>query len=149
MKKIKLLGTVLLLSVVTTLLVACQKEQDGVTNEIENNSVTEGGIAVEIDATQIPGNISQDEAASMATRYKNARLNKSEYIGFKVKDIENYLKVLKKSKSENVYVNFGMYSNGRLTVFFSGDKKTSTGSKKNDEDEGGRTDFLNHGGIYP
>lgn len=145
MKKIKLLGTVLLLSVVTTLLVACQKEQDGVTKETE----TEGGIAIEIDASQIPGNITESEATKMAANYKRAKLNKSEYVGFKVKDIENYLKVLKRNGSDNIYVNFGMYDNGRLTVFFSGDKKAKKGNKQNDDDTKGGTDYLNHGGIYP
>jgi hypothetical protein len=147
MKKFQILGTVLLLSVVTTLLVACQKEQDGVTNEV-SKSTDESITAIQVDASNIPGIIQQNEASALASRYAAARVNKSTAVAFSVKDIQNYLNLLKRDRSEKIYVNFGMYENGRLTVFFSGDKKKSSGSIRN-SDFDKESDFLNHGGLLP
>lgn len=151
MKKFQILGTVLLLSVVTILLVACQKGQDGsITNESNTVKNSEENItAIEVDASSIPGIISKNEAAKMASRYKSARINKSEYISFDVKDIQNYLSVLKKQGSKKIYVNFGIYENGRLTVFFSGDKKKSSGSIRGNDVDKEDSEFLNHGGLFP
>jgi len=149
MKKFQILGTVLLLSVVTTLLVACQKEQDGVTNEVSNKSTDESVTAIQVDASNIPGIIPQNEAAALASRYAAARVNKSTAVSFSVKDIQNYLNLLKRNRSEKIYVNFGMYENGRLTVFFSGDKKSGSGSIRNSDLTDDVKEFLNHGGLLP
>ncbi len=149
MKKFQILGTVLLLSVVTTLLVACQKEQDGVTNEVSNNSADESITAIQVDASSIPGIIPQNEASKLAARYAAARVNKSTAVSFSVKDIQNYLNLLKRNRSEKIYVNFGMYENGRLTVFFSGDKKGGSGSIRNSDLLDDVREFLNHGGLLP
>lgn len=148
MKKFQILGTVLLLSVVTILLVACQKEQDGVTNEVNSNNSSENVTAIEADASSIPGIIDRNEAAKMAARYESSKMNKSLAVSFDIKDIQTYLNVLKRNKSSKIYVNFGMYENGRLTVFFSGDKKTSNGSVRGNFDDGSER-FLNHGGLVP
>ena len=148
MKKFQILGTVLLLSVVTTLLVACQKEQDGVTNEV-SKSTDESVTAIQVDASNIPGIIPQNEAATLAARYAAARVNKSTAVSFSVKDIQNYLNLLKRNRSEKIYVNFGMYENGRLTVFFSGDKKSGSGSIRNSDLLDDVREFLNHGGLLP
>lgn len=148
MKKFQILGTVLLLSVVTILLVACQKEQDGVTNEVNNTKAEESVVAIQVNAANIPGIISQNEAAKMATNYKNHGINKTEYVAFDVKDIQDYLNVLKSQKSSKIYVNFGLYENGRLTVFFSGDGRSRSGSVRSDNTEK-ETEFLNHGGLFP
>lgn len=137
-----------MLSVVTILLVACQKEQDGVTNEVNNKSSEEMITGIEVDASSIPGIIDQNEAAAMASRYKAAGVNKSEYVSFSIKDIQNYLNVLKRDRSEKIYVNFGMYADGRMTVFFSGDKKKRSGSVRGNNIEK-ETEFLNHGGLFP
>lgn len=149
MKKFQILGSVLLLSVVTILLVACQKEQDGVTTETSNGSSSESITAIEVDASSIPGIIPQNEAAALASRYAAAGLNKSTGVTFSVKDIQNYLNILKRQGSANITVNFGMYENGRLTVFFSGDKKTRSGNIRNSEEIGKETEFLNHGTLRP
>jgi hypothetical protein len=148
MKKFQILGTVLLLSVVTILLVACQKEQDGVTNEVNNKSSEESVTAIQVNASDIPGIINRNEAADMAARYAKSGINESIAVSFDIKDIQNYLNVLKRDRSSKIYVNFGMYNNGRLTVFFSGDKKSNNGSVRGNfaEDEG---KFLNHGGLFP
>lgn len=148
MKKFQILGTVLVLSVVTILLVACQKEQDGVTNEVNNSKSEESIAAIEVNASNIPGIISQNEAAKMAANYKSHGINKSEYVAFNVKDIQDYLNVLKKQKSSKIYVNFGLYEDGRLTVFFSGDGKRRSGSVRGDNVEK-ETDFLNRGELFP
>ncbi len=151
MKKFQILGTVLLLSVVTILLVACQKEQDGVTNEVNSTKSEESVTAIEVNASDIPGIIDRSEAAKMAARYANSGLNKSTAVSFDIKDIQNYLNVLKRSGSSKIYVNFGMYDNGRLTVFFSGDKRSSNGSVRGNfaDDPNDPSKFLNHGGLVP
>lgn len=149
MKKFQILGTVLLLSVVTTLLVACQKEQDGVTNEVSNKSSEEMVTAIQVDASGIPGIIDLNEAAGLASRYAAAKVNKTEAVAFSVKDIQQYLNVLKYQRSEKIYVNFGMYENGRMTVFFSGDKKKRSGNIRGNEFEKESTEYLNHGGLVP
>ncbi|BFG71384.1 hypothetical protein KACHI17_22650 [Sediminibacterium sp. KACHI17] len=148
MKKFQILGTVLLLSVVTILLVACQKEQDGVTNEVNNRNTSETITAIEVNASDIPGIIDRDEAAKMAARYANSGVNKSLAVSFDIKDIQNYLSVLRRSGSSKIYVNFGMYENGRMTVFFSGDKKTNNGNVRGNFDDAAER-FLNHGGLVP
>ncbi len=152
MKKFQILGTVLMLSVVTILLVACQKEQDGVANEVNSSRAEESIGAVEVDASNIPGIIDRNEAAKLAANYASANINKSTAVSFEVKDIQSFLNKLKKEGSKNIYVNFGIYGEGnhkgRLTVFFSGDKKTSTGNVRgNFEDVAEK--FLNHGGLFP
>lgn len=153
MKKFQILGTVLLLSVVTILLVACQKEQDGVTNEVNNKSGEELIRGIEVNASDIPGIIDQNEASKLASNYKAANMNATESVKFSVKDIQNYLNLLKKQGSENIYVNFGIYNtndatNGRLTVFFSGDRRTRSGSVRGNNAEK-ETEYLNHGGLLP
>lgn len=153
MKKFQILGTVLLLSVVTILLVACQKEQDGVAKEVNSSRVNESIAAVEVNASDISGIIDRNEAAKLAANYANANINTSTSVKFDVKDIQNFLAVLRKEGSKNIYVNFGVYGAdhpkaGRLTVFFSGDKKSSTGNVRgNFESENER--YLNHGGLVP
>lgn len=152
MKKFQILGTVLLLSVVTILLVACQKEQDGVAKEVNSSRVNESIAAVEVNASDISGIIDRNEAAKLAANYANANINTSTSVKFDVKDIQNFLAVLRKEGSKNIYVNFGVYGEGnhkgRLTVFFSGDKKSRTGNVRgNFESENER--YLNHGGLVP
>lgn len=148
MKKFQILGTVLLLSVVTILLVACQKEQDGVTNEVNSTKSEENITAIEVDASAIPGIIDRDEAAKMAARYANSGVNKSIAVSFDIKDMRDYLSVLRRGGSSKIFVNFGMYENGRMTVFFSGDKKTRNGSVRGNFEDGSER-FLNHGGLVP
>lgn len=148
MKKFQILGTVLALSVVTILLVACQKEQDGVTNEVNSSKPEESLVAIEVNAANIPGIISQNEAAKMAANYKSQSINKSEYVAFNVKDIQDYLNLLKKQNSSKIYVNFGLYDDGRLTVFFSGDGRRRSGSIRGDNTDK-ETDFMNRGELFP
>jgi hypothetical protein len=152
MKKFQILGTVLMLSVVTILLVACQKEQDGVANEVNSSRVNESIGAVEVNASDIPGIIDRNEAAKLAANYASANINTSTAVSFEVKDIQSFLNNLKREGSKNIYVNFGIYgegrNKGRLTVFFSGDKKTRTGNVRGNFEEASEK-FLNHGGLFP
>lgn len=152
MKKFQILGTVLMLSVVTILLVACQKEQDGVANEVNSTKVNESIAAVEVNTSDIPGIIGRDEAARLAANYASANINTSTAVSFEVKDIQNFLNNLKREGSKNIYVNFGIYGDGnhkgRLTVFFSGDKKSRNGSVRGNNQESSEK-YLNHGGLFP
>ncbi len=160
MKKFQILGTVLALSVVTTLLVACQKEQDGVTNEVSSKS-EESITAVEVNASNIPGMISQDAAASMAAEYAKAYSNSrstkyTQSVTFDIKDLQNFLAILKRKGGNSVTVNFGVYNAktahnpsqiGRLTVFFTGTGR-QRGSIRNSDAEV-LDAFLNGGGLFP
>lgn len=162
MKKFQILGAVLLLSVVTTLLVACQKEQDGVTNEIESNTKSEELVTgVEVNASNIPGMISQDAAASMAAEYakyfNSARGSKyTQSVTFDIKDLQNFLAILKRKGGSSVTVNFGVYNEktahdpsqiGRLTVFFTGSTKSKGNVRGNDLEDA--REFLNAGNLLP
>ncbi|MFZ6024194.1 MAG: hypothetical protein ACOYVG_07030 [Bacteroidota bacterium] len=160
MKKFQILGTVLLLSVVAALLVACQKEQDGVTNEASAKS-EESLLAVEVNAANIPGMISQDAAASMAAEYaraygssRNSKYTQS--VTFDIKDIQNFLALLKRKGNKSVTVNFGVYNEktahdpsqvGRLTVFFTGSSK-SKGNVRSDA-PADSPESLNQGNLLP
>ncbi|MBW0177303.1 hypothetical protein [Sediminibacterium sp.] len=164
MKKFQILGTVLLLSVVTTLLVACQKEQDGVTNEASAKS-EESIVAVEVNAANIPGMISKDAAASMAAEYaklfSNSRNTKyTQSVTFDIKDLQNFLSVLKRKGGKSVTVNFGVYNEktahdpsqvGRLTVFFTGSSQARGNIRNSDiSDILSRVEeFLNGGQLVP
>lgn len=152
MKKFQILGTVLLLSVVTILLVACQKEQDGVANEVNNTRSNESIAGIEVNASSIPGIIDKNEAAKLAANYASAKINPSTAVTFDINDIQNFLNILKKDGSKTISVNFGIYNggpkDGRLTVFFSGDKKTNNGNVRGNF-EAGSEKYLNHGGLVP
>lgn len=160
MKKFQILGAALLLSVVTILLVACQKEQDGVTNEVNNNSSSETLRGVQVDASNITGMISQDAAASLAAEYAKAYGNSrnSKYtqsVTFDIKDLQSFLAILKKKGGQSVTVNFGVYNEktahnasqvGRLTVFFTG-SSTSKGQIRSNDSR--MEEFLNEGNLLP
>jgi len=163
MKKFQILGTVLLLSVVTTLLVACQKEQDGVTAESSAKS-EESLVAIEVNAADIPGAISRDAAASMAAEYAklfgntNARNSKfTQSVTFNIKDLQSFLTVLRRKGGQSVTVNFGVYNEktahdpsqiGRLTVFFTGSSKAKGSVRSNDLFQDSK-EFLNYGDLLP
>lgn len=161
MKKFQILGTVLLLSIVTILLVACQKEQDGVTTEASAKS-EESVIAIEMSAADIPGAISKEAAQSMAAEYaklfNNARNSAyTESVTFDIKDLQNFLTLLKRKGGRSVTVNFGVYDKktahnpsqiGRLTVFFSGSKQDRGNIRTNDISTK-LEEFLNGGQNWP
>lgn len=160
MKKFQILGTVLVLSVVTILLVACQKEQDGITNDSSSQN-EKPIVAIEADASSITGMISEDAAASMAAEYakaySNARNSKyTQSVTFDIKDLQTFLAVLKRKGGQSVTVNFGVYNEktahnpsqvGRLTVFFTG-SSSSKGSVRSNDFSGVR-EFLNEGNLLP
>lgn len=160
MKKFQILGTVLVLSVVTILLVACQKEQDGITNDSSSKN-EESIVAIEVDASNIAGMISKDAAASMAAEYakaySNARNSKyTQSVTFDIKDLQTFLAVLKRKGGKSVTVNFGVYNEktahnpsqvGRLTVFFTGSTSTKGSIRSNDASD--VKEFLNEGNLLP
>lgn len=159
MKKMKSLGVVLALSVVT-LLGACQKGQEGVTTN-ESAAVKSGNeniTAIQVSASNIPGIINNDDASSMAAEYVNKFGGKStQYVSFNVKDLQAYLNYLKSQGSQKIYVNFGVYNDktatpgnaGKLTVFFTGDKRSKGNGSVGSNDVFDDSEALNHGGIFP
>ena len=161
MKKIQILGTVLMLSVVTLLLVACQKEQDGVTNEV-SSSKEETVTGIQISPSAIQGMISQDAASAMAAEYAKHFSNPcngvkyTQSVTFDVKDIQNFLALIKQKGGKSITVNFGVYDKntahnpsqvGRLTVFFTGAAESKGNVRSNNLD--GLREFLNEGNLMP
>jgi hypothetical protein len=104
--------------------------------------------------------ISKDDAASMAAEYakayNNARSSKfTQSVTFDIKDLQNFLAVLKRKGGQSVTVNFGVYNEktahnpsqiGRLTVFFTGSSKTRDNIRVNDFD---KEAILNSGNQLP
>lgn len=157
MKKLVLLfGTMML---VTVFFSSCQKEQTvAETPEAANESNIVGVAGV----GPYEGSITPSYAASLAANYVDKYGNKSIRVEFKAKDLVAFINGLQaKYKSDIVYVNFGVYNeknapavsskdNGKLTVFFTGNKIPAPySSRRTDGSSDGTDEFLNHGGIYP
>ena len=149
-----------MLAVVATLFVACQKEQNGTStqNGTTASKANESAIGVAVNGSDVVGFISGDAAKQMHDAYVQAYPNSTQYVVFKIKDLQGFLQVLKsKYQSDNVYVNFGVYnaqtatspSNvGKTTVYFSGDDNRA--SNGNVQSNATAPDaFLNHGSIWP
>lgn len=160
MKKIHLLSGFLMLAVVTTL-VACQKEQNGVSPQKERSSVSGSETAISgvaVNGVDVSGLISSSTAQEMHDVYVAANPNGTQYVEFQIKDLEGFLQILKsKYKSDVVRVNFGIYDSntandpanvGKTTVYFSGlDKRSNDGAIKTNAT--GDDSSLNHGSIWP
>jgi hypothetical protein len=164
MKKINLMSGFMMLAVVATLFVACQKEQNGVSPQNGTAAVkaNESVSGVAVNGSGVDGFITGDAATQMHNAYVQANPNGTQYVVFKIKDLEGFLQILKsKLKSDNVYVNFGVYTAqtannpaniGKTTVYFSGDdNRVKNGSVQSNEvaPTATSTDYLNHGGIWP
>lgn len=161
MKKINLMSGFLMLAVVATLFVACQKEQNGVSNQngTTASKANESAIGVAVNGSDVSGFITGDAAQQMRNAYIQANPNGTQYVVFKVKDLEGFLQILKsKYKSDNVYVNFAIYnaqtatdpsSVGKTTVYFSGDDNRVNNGTVQSNDVAPSDANLNHGGIYP
>jgi hypothetical protein len=162
MKKINSMSGFLMLAVVATLFVACQKEQNGVSaqNGVAASKANESAIGVAVNGSDVEGFITGDAAQQMHNAYVKANPNGTQYVVFKIKDLQGFLQVLKsKYKSDNVYVNFAIYnaqtapdpsSVGKTTVYFSGDdNRVSSSTVQSNADTAPSDAYLNHGGIYP
>ncbi len=157
MKKIPLIGNIALILLLAVCLVACQKQQDATVQATDENIIQNAA------GTGTPsGNIDRDDAEDLAESFKKSGTGGTEYVAFKIKDLQLFLNNIQtKYKSDVVYVNLGVYTEktapsknlvGRTTVFFSGNnKKKSLGGivKTNDLADLDFSDYLNHGQIYP
>ncbi len=157
MKKLSLIGKVAVTMSLVVCLMACQKQQEATVEATDENIIQNAA------GTGKPsGEINRDDAAELSETFKKTGCGGTEYVAFKIKDLQIYLNNLQaKYKSDVVYVNFGVYTKktaptkdlvGRTTIFFSGNnKKKSLGGivKTNDLAELDFSDYLNHGQVYP
>ena len=164
MKKFSTRRGALLLVVMIMVFAACQKEQSTTT-------VSQETAVAPSDETKIVGvagssgqGISPTYAGALAYNYsrKYDDDNQAQYVVFDAATLSKFIANLQtKYGSTKIYVNFGVYGkgapalnskdNGRLTVFFTGDKIPAPLSRRGTdglldviEDE-----FLNHGNIWP
>ena len=167
MKKYLLFSKALTLVVFSTvLLMSCKKEQSNVADTVIPPASDNGAMIVSGGSTgPYEGSIDQTYAPALATNYakKYDEDNQVQYVAFKADELISFLQNLKtKYQSDYIYVNFGVYGkgapalnskdNGRLTVFFTGNKIPVT-IKRRTEGIGALSlsddEFLNHGEIYP
>ncbi len=157
MKKLSLIGKFTVTLSFVVFLMACQKQQDATIESTDENIIQNAA------GSGTPGgSIDRDDAEDLAETFKKAGNGGTEYVAFKIKDLQLFLNNIQaKYKSDVVYVNLGVYTEktapsknliGRTTVFFSGNnKKKSLGGivKTNDLAELDFSDYLNHGNVYP
>jgi hypothetical protein len=146
---------------------ACQKAETE-SNLMQSNKEDAEMNLVGSAAKQVAinGLISEGNAAKMQATYKKNYQGKNftEYVEFDIKDMEEFIKQLKKKyKSDKLYVYFGEYDKttapksnyeGRVSVFFLGNNKKSNSGNFRSQDigDGIPTDgsnYLNHGTIWP
>jgi hypothetical protein len=157
MKKLSLIGKFAVTMMLLLCLMACQKQQDATVQSTDENIIQNAA------GTGTPGgSIGREDAEDLAETFKKNGNSGTEYVAFKIKDLQLYLNNIQaKYKSDEVYVNLGVYTEktapsknliGRTTIFFSANnKKKSLGGivKTNDLADLDFSDYLNHGQIYP
>lgn len=167
MKKI-LLNAKLLMGVMVMMVViaACTKEQSPVAEE--QAVASEGTVVAKVAGSSWEGAVPASYAAALAANYadKYDEDNATYQVAFKADDLVAYINNLKaKYKSDVIYVNFGVYgknapapvnpkkNNGRLTVFFTGNKIPAPSTGKRSDNTMSAFDamdeFLNHGSMIP
>lgn len=164
MKKLSLIGKVVVSLSLILSIAACQKQQDATKT---TQSTDENVIKNSAGFGDPAGTISRSDAQEMSETFKKVYTdkNQTQYVAFATKDLLLYLNNLSaKYKADTVYVNLGVYdektakdkaSVGRLTVFFSGNNHKTQGNGSyitNDlktTDLLVTSDYLNHGNIYP
>ncbi len=161
MKKLSTISSGLLFTVmVIAFFAACKKEQSTVSQET---------AAIPADETRIVGvagslgeGVSPSYAAALTANYskKYDEKNQVQYIVFDAATLNKFIANLQsKYGATKIYVNFGVYGkdapaldskdNGRLTVFFTGDKIPAPSSRYGNDGASSSDEFLNHGTIYP
>jgi len=110
------------------------------------------------------GLINQSDAAALYKAFQQSQQNETQtqYVSFKIKDLMTYLNMLSsKYQQEEVYVNFGQYSEqtstdpnkiGRNTIFFSGNlsfQNNHTTEMIHSKTTNDCLEYLNHGQLYP
>ncbi len=162
MKKIFSTSSIILSAIMAMVfLAACQKDQGAVSKETA--AASSENVVVGVAGTEGQG-VTPSYAGALAYNYakKYNEDNQAQYVVFDAATLSKFIANLQsKYGSTKIYVNFGVYGkgapavnskdNGRLTVFFTGDKiPAPTTGRRND---GIVTDvvdeFLNHGGLVP
>ncbi|MDD2792487.1 MAG: hypothetical protein PHD73_04855, partial [Sediminibacterium sp.] len=142
---IKLLGVLLIAAAVSS----CQKDQGENVLTQTSSAKEEGSVSGQaVAANNISGLISEESGEELRENYhnKNARSgNETEYVAFSVKDLSNYLALIRsKYKSDSIYVSFGVYNEktavnkkdvGRTTIFFMGKNNVSKAGKIRSQDD--------------
>lgn len=162
MKKFSFLSAAIMISsVAVVLFISCQKEQTAVADqETSSERVSVNGSN---GSGSYAGSVNQSYADALAANYikKFGDDDKqSQSVAFNAKDLISFLQGLQtKYKSDVIYVNFGLYgkgapavnpkNNGRLTVFFTGNKPQYSSGRRQDGTDDGGDDYLNHGELSP
>lgn len=160
----KFLGVLLIAAAVSS----CQKDQGENSLTQTSSAKEEGSVSGQaVAANNISGLISEASGEELRENYYNKKRsgNETEYVAFSVKDLSNYLALIRsKYKSDSVYVSFGVYDEktavnkkdiGRTTIFFMGKNNVSKAGKIRSQDDvlddgtGFGSNYLNHGNIYP
>jgi len=159
MKKNLSIGSILLSAVMMmVVLSACQKEQLTVTQETTAVSSEQTKI---VGTNLLSGQVTAAYAAALAANYAKVyheKGNQTQYVVFKADDLIAFINSLKTKGATDIYVNFGVYGkgaaavdpkdNGRLTVFFTGNKIPAPRSGPRN-DASGDEESLNHGQLVP
>lgn len=168
MKKFTLFLKALTLPAIACIaIVACQKEQNSVSQETNATNDNEKVVGV-AGGGKYSGSITGSYASALAANYLKVYgddRNHTNYVAFSAKDLKQFITDLQtKYKSDTIYVNFGVYGKsaapvnsrdyGRLTVFFTGNNISfgTTGGRRNDgftASDPSQDEFLNHGDLTP
>ena len=110
------------------------------------------------------GLINQSDATALYKAFQQSQQNETQtqFVSFKIKDVMAYLNMLSsKYQQEEVYVNFGQYSEqtstdpskiGRNTIFFSGNlsfQNNHASEMIHSKAANDCSEYLNHGQLYP
>jgi hypothetical protein len=153
----------MLLSAVMVMVIfcACQKDQSPVSQETAATSSEEAHI-VGVSGSLGEG-ITPSYAGSLASNYNkkyNEEGSQAQYVVFDAAVLSKFIANLQsKYGATKIFVNFGVYGkgasapnskdDGRLTVFFTGDKIPAPSSRRGNDAAATTDEFLNHGNIYP
>ena len=163
MKKFSFDAKLAIIAIAAVLFVSCQKDQSATPDNTNANN-TESRVVGTAGTGTWAGSIPPSYAAALVANYndKYDDRNQTQYVAFSINDLSEFLNNLKaKYKSDQVYVNFGVYGKGakpvndkdwgRLTVFFTGNKIPAPSSSKKTDGilDGLQDEFLNHGGLVP
>lgn len=159
--------TLLLVTVFAVTFTSCKKEQTAATSDATAAASAENNHMVVVNGSGLySGSIKASYASSLAANYAKqygSDNSQTQSVAFSAKDLIAFLSGLQtKYKSDIIYVNFGVYGkgalplnskdNGRLTVFFTGNKiPAPSANRRNDDigDDGSMDEYLNHGSMLP
>jgi len=163
MQRINKIIFYLMLSVCFCLEIIACKKQSVIPLAKQSGNISEN--ATSYTSTIKPyGLINQSDAAALFNAFQQNQQNEvqTQFVSFKIKDLMAYLNILSsKYQQEEVYVNFGQYSEltsndpnkiGRNTIFFSGVlsfQNKHTIEIIHSKSTSDCSEYLNHGQLYP